>query len=822
MSHLFPLEILRGLRAPASGLSTQDVAARQEQYGRNVIIETVDAGWRKIVAETFKDPMLWFLLGTSALFAAIGEMTDSLILLAALIPLFGMDAFLHRRTRASMEGLSGRLASYAVVVRNGAQITVTATDLVPGDVVVLKIGDLIPADGLFFHADQTQVDESALTGEAYPVRKHALQSMPPADDETRFDDCYWGYAGTRMLTGNGRLLVAFTSRNTLYGEIVQAVASSGHERTPLQRAVMSLVKVLIVAAVLFCLILASIRISQGYGWVDALLSALTLAVAAIPEEFPVVLTFFLGAGAYRLAKIQALVRRSVVVESIGRVTCICTDKTGTLTKGSLQLMHHVTSVAVSESRLLALAGAASRRETGDPMDIAILKRAPDFSGLVPVKSFPFTEDRKCEVGVFREDDVLIAAVKGAPEIVLKLCDFDASAESAWMDQVGGLANAGHKVIACAWRELNPEDWEGGEPVSGYQFAGLLAFEDPVRGGVPEALQACLRANIHVIMVTGDHPATAAAVAREIGLSGDAPRMIDGNEMEIRLKRDGGAFLQNIDVVARAIPMHKLHLVKALQQQGGIVAVTGDGVNDVPALQAADIGIAMGQRGTRSAREAAAIVLLDDNFRSIVRAIAEGRQLFSNLQKSFQYLLMIHLPLVMSAALIPMAGYPLLYLPIHIVWLELIIHPTAMLVFQGMSRHDQLEYQPPHNGVKFFNRRQWASILMTSAAILVVVITGYVLALDDGGDVAYARAMALVTLTVSSSGIAAVLSRLRGLTAQVTVGASLLVSMMLVQIPELSTLLHTEPLHPKDLAYAVGGGLLASLISFSAKNARYID
>lgn len=571
-----------------------------------------------------------------------------------------------------------------------------------------------------------------------------------------------------------------------------------------------LVQVLLFAAAVICVVLAWARLRQGYGLLDAALSAVTLAVAALPEEFPVVLTFFLGVGVYRLARRQALVRRAVVVENIGRVSCICTDKTGTITEGRLRLAHHYTADSLTGERLLQLAAIASRRETGDLLDVAILDAAPPVPG-VTVATFPFTEDRKRESGIVRDGESLLAAVKGAPEVVLAMCELDAAQTARWSEQTRALAGSGHKVIAVGWLALGREPWFGGEPDRGFHLAGLLAFEDPVRADVPEALRTCRAAGIRVIMVTGDHPATAAAVAREIGLGADVPRVIDGAEMEARLAGADGTGLRDVDVIARAVPTQKLGLVRALQRQGEIVAVTGDGVNDVPALQAADIGIAMGERGTRSAREVAAIVLLDDNFRSIVRAIAEGRQLFRNLQRSFQYLLMIHIPLVITAAAIPLSGYPLLYLPVHIVWLELVIHPTALLVFQDLPPDDRLAVRRHAQDLRFFDRTQWLVNLLTGAVITTVVMWSFVRSLGAGYDVGHARAMALVALTVASAGITAALSGLRGRASRLLVTLTLLSSLILVQVPWLAAVLHLRPLHLDDWLIAVGGGLLAALI-----------
>jgi len=804
-----PTDPLIELDDQQRGLSVDDVQAQRGRYGTNNLLGVTAGGGWELLRETLKDPMLWFLIGTSALFAMIGDTREALILLVALIPLLGMDAFLHRRTQASTEGLSGRLATHAVVIRGGRLQTLLTAELVPGDLVQVKAGDSFPADAIVLSGEALQVDESALTGEAYPVRKRAI-GPGTAGSTPLLDDEYWGFAGTRLLTGTARLRVVYTGAQTWYGQIVRSALSGRHDRTPLQRAISKLVGVLVVVALLLCLMLAYVRWQQGHGLVDALLSAVTLAVAALPEEFPVVFTFFLGVGVFRLARRQALVRRAVVVENIGRVTTICSDKTGTITEGRLTVAHCTASADLDEQQLLYIAAIAARRESGDPLDAAILQAATK----APQKrcaSFPFTEDRKRETGIVRNaDGQLIAASKGAPETILTLTALDEAARQKWLAAVDDFATTGHKVIACAWRELEESQWSGGEPDRDFCFAGLIACEDPVREGVGEAMRACCEAGIKVIMVTGDHPATARAVGAEVGLGGGAPTVMLADEVERRLREDAG-FLQGVDVIARAIPSQKLTFVNALQAGGDIVAVTGDGVNDVSALQAADVGIAMGERGTQSAREVAAIVLLDDNFRSIVHAIAEGQTLFTNLKLSFQYLLMIHLPLVVSAAFIPLLGYPLLYLPIHIVWLELIIHPTALLVFQNLPSRDRLG--PIHRGrrIRFFGPWEWLGIVSVGTLMTGMLVFGYDRSLGAGYDVEHARAMALVGLTVASATVTAALSGLRTATAWTVVLLTLALSIMLVQIPSLSKWLHVTPLHGDDWVIVVAGGLLAAMV-----------
>jgi Ca2+-transporting ATPase len=701
-------------------------------------------------------------------------------------------------------------------MRDGAAVEVSALDVVPGDLAIVSPGESFPADGVFLEGENVQADEATLTGEAFPAVKRPLTALPQDGDEPAVPSENWGLAGTRLLTGPALLRVVFTGEDTVYGQIVRSAVTGVRGQTPLQEAIQTLVSTLIAAATVLCLILAMVRVTQGYGWVDALVSAVTLASAALPEEFPVVFTFFLGVGIYRLARRQALVRRAVSVENIGRVSVICSDKTGTITEGQLRVKRLVPIDGMSDGDLLHVASLASRGGRGDPLDAAILRAAEAGGTLEPqpeqLATFPFTEGRRRETAIVRDGDGVIRSItKGATETVLAMTRLPDAQRQRWTAEAARLAEAGHKVIACAWRRIADAPVAPREAEAGYELVGLVAFEDPVRPGVVAAVETCRAAGIHVIMVTGDHPLTARTVAREIGLGGASPRVLSGDEMEALVARGERQRLGQVDVIARAAPGQKLTLVRALQEEGEIVVATGDGVNDVPALQAADVGIAMGERGTRSAREVAAIVLLDDAFGTIVGAIAEGRQLFRNLQLSFQYLLMVHFPLVISAALIPLAGYPLLYLPIHIVWLELIIHPTALLVFQELPPGDRLARLGPRRTSRFFALRDWASIALVGSLTTVLVVAGYVWSVSELGNAEHGRAMALTTLTLVSAMVTAGLSRLRTWPARVISGGAIALSAVLIQAPGLSHLLHLEPLHVLDWASAGAGSLLIGAV-----------
>lgn len=802
-----------GLLANRDGLTSARADALRQQFGDNNLLGARVAGWQQLLRDTATDPMLWFLLVTALLFMLTGDRAEATLLALAIVPIIGMDAFLHHRTSASTSGLASRLATMATVRRDGTLQALPVQALVPGDLVVVGENEYFPADCIILGGEQLQVDESALTGEAMPVRKAPaiLAPDPGAPEELPLDECHWGLAGTRLLTGEALACVVFGGADTVYGQIAHAARIGRHTRTPLQQAMMQLVRALVVISTLVCIALALTRLWQGHGLMDALLSAITLAVAALPEEFPVVFTFFLGVGVYRLAQRQSLVRRAVVVENIGRVTCICTDKTGTLTEGRLTLAHLVPAPEVDERTLRESAASASRDTSGDPLDQAVREQSSGIDGAIVEATFPFTEDRSREVAVLRRaEGERLAVMKGAPETVLRMCVIDDASRESWRGRVEALARSGHKVIACARRVLDDASWHGSEPDSGYEFLGLLAFEDPLRDGVAEAVAQARAAGIRVLMITGDHPATAGAIAAEAGIGARPPGVIEGAVLASRLQQQDTHCLDAIDVVARAVPAMKLDIVRQLQSQGHIVAVTGDGVNDVPALQGADIGIAMGERGTRTAREVADIVLMDDNFRTIIHAIREGQQLFDNLKASFAYLLLVHIPLVASAAVIPFAGFPLLFLPAHIVWLELIIHPTALLVFQNMPTTTAT--RSGHRPARFFDRTQAMVIMLTGALVTAAVIAGYVIALSADGDAEHARAMALVVLIAASLSVTGLLSRWRTRVSRVLGLVTAISTVLMVQLPSLAALLHLAPLHAGDWVLAVVAGMLTALPS----------
>lgn len=795
---------LNNLTSNTAGLNDDQVLEQRAKFGVNNIVERSENPWLGIFTDTIKDPMVWFLVGIAILFFITGDTQEAIVLFLASIPLIFMDAFLHWRTQSSTTVLKGQLSSSAQVIRNGRTLEIDSFDIVPGDLISLSPeNQFLPADGFWQESQNLQVDESVLTGESFPVSKSAIDFDPfSKSGDVLMETTSLGFAGTRVLTGKGLLRVLSTGPSTSYGEIVQSVTQSRHQKTPLQLAILDLTRLLIYGALVFCGLLAIIRYYQGYGWLDALMSAAVLAVAAIPEEFPVVFSFFLGVGVYRLAKHHALVRRAVSVENIGRVTQICTDKTGTLTIGKLKLTHLKSSLTISEDELLTNACVACDANGVDPVDAAIIDAAHRKNLVGPARFavIPFTEGRKRETAFVHHNESIFCVMKGAPEVIMSKSQLSNEELDSWNRIISQWAREGHKVLAVASLTL-PHHFTntGKEPSEVFEFNGLLAFEDPARPEVKGAIQYCRQNSIKVLMITGDHPETALAIAKDIGLSEHSPRVISTEQEPEKLTEEWikqhPDFFKKVDVVARCNPIQKLQIVEALKASGELVVVTGDGVNDVPALKAADIGVSMGLRGTRSAKEVSAIILSDDNFNTIVNAIREGKQLFENLRMSFKYLLLFHIPFVLSAAIIPLMGYPLLYLPIHVVWLELIIHPTALFAFQ--LHQAGIKKGKPSNHNFFFNNKDKWLIFALGLTLTVVVLILYVTGITENQKIEHGRAQVMALLSFWSAGLVAVLTKGEAIISKLTIGATIATSLFLIQSGWFSLALHLTPLHSMD-------------------------
>lgn len=753
---------------PARGLTAREAEARLARYGPNrLAVEEGLAAWRRFL-HPFTDPMVVILLVAGAIFFALGERRDGTIMLAAIVPLIVVDVVLEVRAERTLERLRDLASPRALVRRNGRELRIPAEQLVPGDVIILEEGEIVPADGVVESESNFQVDESALTGESLPISKKGVGW--PALGPTMENREARVFAGTTVLAGRATVVVTDTGNATEYGEIGRLVAQAKPQPTPLQRAIGRLVKILAVVAIVASLAVAAVELVRGAGWVDALLAGVSLSIAAIPEEFSVVFAIYLTLGAWRMARRNALIRNLAGVETLGSTTVICTDKTGTLTQGRLaveglyaggrlQLGRCSTDTPEAE-RLLEDALLASEPRPIDPLDQAIVRLANQcgvdtaalYSSWSMASDYSFDPERKYVTHVWRSPlGELRLSSKGSIEGILELSLPPEDAREAAMRANEQMTGRGMRVIAVAEKPLGrlaPERWAN---EAGMTLVGLVGFADPLREGVREAVDECQSAGIRVIMITGDHPLTAHAVAESADLYHEDQGILTGPEVATMDDRALQAALGRAAIFARVLPAQKFRIVQGLQARKQVVAMTGDGINDAPALRAADIGVAMGRRGTQVAREAATMVLMDDNFGTIVAAVRQGRRIFDNLHRAFIYLMTFHFPIVLGALIIPLAGAPLLLLPIHLVWLELIVHPTAALVFEADPPDPDLMQRPPRKPREpFLTRGAALRVAGEGIAIFLGILAVYLWLLANGAPLDQARATGVAALVIAQT------------------------------------------------------------------------
>lgn len=807
------------------GLTDVEVEERRRLHGPNRLVpEPRRAVVPRWLWQAVTDPMAVLLMLAVPVYLAIGDVSDAVITLVALIPVAGVGWLLESRAARALDRLRALTAVTVSVVRDGRAVTVPAEDLVPDDVMVVQEGDVIAADALLLDSTQLMVDESSLTGESQPVVKSTGANGSAVSPDREL------LAGTTVLSGRGVARVTVTGERTRYGRIGRLVASVEETPAPLQRDVSRLVRTLGVVAALCCVAVVSLELSRGRGWGSALIAGISLAIAAIPEEFPMVYTLYLGLGAWRLARERALVRRLSGVETLGSTTVICSDKTGTLTLGSLSVdrvslpqgsVEPASSPAARD--LLAAAVLACEPQPFDPLEHAIVTAAraagvdvDALHGGELVVDHPFDPVGRYLTHVWRFGDGYRVAAKGAAESLGALVGTDLAEANH------RLAQGGLRVIAVAEGVLAAPTGDRAADEAGLRISGLIGFSDPLRPGVAEALRTCAAAGIRVVMITGDHPVTAHAVAEGLGLDhhgmGGRNEIATGEELDAVDDAGLQELAGRVNVFARMRPEQKHRLVEALHARREVVAMTGDGINDAPALRQADIGIAMGERGTAVARESAVMVLLDDNFSTIVAAVRDGRRIFDNLVRAFAYLVSFHIPLLLVALVAPVADQPLLLLPVHLVLLELVVHPVVSLVFENDPPDPDVMSRPPRSAAVGLARRTgwypYALGLTLSGAVLGV----YAWALGRGYADERARAMGFAVLLLGQ-GVLILASRgpgplwrspLRGNPALLPVLVAVaLLTVAVVHVGPLADLLSLEPLRPGDWAVVIAAAVAAT-------------
>lgn len=743
------------------GLTDAEAAERLACFGPNEVLRAGERTIPRIVRETLREPMFVLLLGAAALYMFLGETGEGVFLFGGAAAAIGLVIFQEVRSENALKALRELSQPHARVFRNGREQLIQTRNIVPDDLILVGEGDRIAADALLFAGDVLTVDESALTGESAPVSKRlarrgetfSADTSPGAEADARL------FSGTLVVRGQGVARVARTGANATLGRIGRSLAAIADESTPLQKTAGRVVGLLGLLAIGFC---GLVWVAYGLlrrDWIEGALAGITVAIALIPEEYPMVLAVFLALGAWRLATHNVLVRRSAVIEALGGATFLCVDKTGTLTENRMRVARLWTPSAswdVNEASprdpsaavLLAIAARASSTRPVDPMDRAIhALRASECDATEerePHRTWPLRPELMAVVQLWpAPKNEFLAAAKGAPEAIFGLCRLAPTDIERLHAVVERFAEDGLRVLgvaSCRTKGRFPDKPEEAP----FQFEGLVGFLDPLRSDVTQALGEASAAGIAVLMITGDHPATARAIAKSAAID-VAPGVLLGNEIAELPFSTLRERLRSVRVFARIAPEQKLLIVEALKANGEVVAMTGDGVNDAPALEAAHIGIAMGKKGTDVAREAADLVLADDSFASIVGGVRLGRRIFSNLRKALIYITAIHVPIA-GLALAPIVlGMPPLLFPMHVVLLELAIDPICALAFEGERSPEAAMRRPPrHADEHLFGAPELASALVQGVGVLIAVFGIYAWALRSGA-LEEARGAAFIAL-----------------------------------------------------------------------------
>ena len=758
------------------GLSREEAIARLEGDGYNELPSAKPRRLWAIAWEVVREPMFLLLIGASTIYLVLGDIREALVLFASVFVVMGITFYQERKTERALEALRELASPRAQVWRDGEWQFVPGREVVVGDLVRVKEGDRVPADAALLRSSNLMADESLLTGESVPVRKRASEGEPAAA-RPGGDDLPYVFSGTLLTQGQGLARVVATGVRTEIGKIGKALQTLVPELSMIQRETRRAVLFFAAIGMALCVLVTVLYGLMRGDWLNGLLAGITLAMANLPEEFPVVLTVFLALGAWRISQHGVLTRRAPAIETLGSTTVLCVDKTGTLTQNRMAVRclwvpgANAVDLQALEGEvlpdLIEFSVLASERQPFDPMEKAYHRLAQERAPAAVEKlgastlahSYPLSPVQLSVAHVWQPpgSDGYVVAAKGAPEAIAELCALDGAQRAAIHAQVAKMAGDGLRVLAVARGMLsrtpaNTYPWPPSQSELRLQFVGLTGLADPIRPTVPAALRECYSAGIRTVMITGDYPGTAAAIARQIGLA-DPETVVTGPELDAMTDAQLRERVAQVNIFARVVPEQKLRLVQALKANGEIVAMTGDGVNDAPALKAAHIGVAMGKRGSDVAREAASLVLLDDDFASLVEAVKLGRRIFDNIQKAMCYILAVHVPTAGMALLPLLFGWPLVFYPVHIVFLEFVIDPACSIAFEAEPPEHDVMRRPPRSATsRLFNGWIIATSVLQGVGVLVAVALLYALVLEAGTPEPQARAMAFAAIVFGNVGL----------------------------------------------------------------------
>ncbi|ESS71566.1 cation-transporting ATPase Pma1 [Methyloglobulus morosus KoM1] len=832
------------------GLSATMAADRLKQDGYNELPTTDKRGFLRIVFEILRQPMFALLIGGGVVYLLLGDRTEAVMLL--LFACFSVIITIVQESRSEhvLEALRNLASPRALVIRNGKRTLVAGREVVRDDLIIISEGDRVAADATLLSAQDLLLDESLLTGEAVPVRKVAQETAVKTQDQSAVpkpggEDLPYIFAGTLVVRGTGQALVHSTGIRSEMGKIGRSLGSIETEQPGLQLQIQSFVRTFaIIGAVVGVAAVLLFGLLRG-SWLEAMLSGIALGMSLLPEEFPLVLAVFMAMGAWRISQARVLTRRASAIETLGATTVLCTDKTGTLTENRMTVVSIVnentrwdqdgkTVLADKTKETLEVALFACPREPTDPMDIAVHALAEkqigpskeSFAHHTLVHAYGLRPDLFAVANIMSSeaDSSGTAYAKGAVEAIAELCQLSTERLDSIRKQVDALGLDGVRVLGIAKASVPNAAQEQNLPETPrglkFEFAGLIGFTDPIRVNVPAAVAECRSAGIRVVMITGDYPATAHAIGLQAGL--DATNVLTGDDIETLSDDDLALRVKSTSIFARIQPNQKLRIVQSLKANGEIVAMTGDGVNDAPAIKAAHIGIAMGGRGTDVAREASAIVLLDDDFSSIVKTIRLGRRIYDNLRKAIEYIIAVHIPIAGLTLMPLLLGLPLILTPIHIAFLEMVIDPACSVVFEAEQEEEDVMQRPPRDPESPLilpKRIIWAALQgFLVFAILAVV---FIVAARMGLPAPDLRALIFTSLVLMNMGLIMVNRSFKASLGRafwrpnrslgVLFGSVMALLAMAVYWQPAQSLFHFGRLHGDDLAVCAVAGFLSLLL-----------
>lgn len=810
------------------GLSHEEAKILLKKFGYNELPSAKPKNVLRIAQEVIKEPMFLLLLACATIYVLVGDHSEGIIMFSSIVLIISITFYQYRKTEKALDALKKLSSPRVLVKRNGEEIRIAGRDIVQGDLMLINEGDRIAADAILIESVNLKVDESILTGESIAIEKD------PHNEQLEL------YSGTLVVQGKGVAKVTQTGTNARLGSIATSLKNIEDSEPKLQQEMKILIRNLGIGGIVISVAVVVLFYFTRGNFVQSLLTGLSSAMAILPEEFPVVLTIFMALGAWRMSKKNVLTRKPAVIESLGSATILCSDKTGTITQNKMEVSalcvqgniikkEAFNDLSQSLLSIINTAYNATPPDSIDPMEKAIISLHDQYkknSEQTLVREYPLTKKLLAMTRVTNTGTEMLVSTKGAPEAIFSLCGLSHDEVQKELTHVNEMAQLGYRVLGVAQTKYNkpilPETQHDFE----LTYLGLIAFEDPIRPEVPQAIAACKQAGIKVMMITGDYPATAKTIAHQAGL--EVSGLITGKEINELSDADLQERLAHVTVVARAVPEQKLRIIKALQNSGEIVAMTGDGVNDAPALKAANIGIAMGNKGTDVAREASAIVLLDDNFASIVSGVKLGRRIYDNLQKAMSYIMAIHMPII-GMALLPalFPNLPILLLPLHIIFMELIIDPVCSVAFESEQDEVDIMTRPPHKITEsFFGFKQILRSSIRGLILFAMIVVVYFISTNMGYNENEIRAITFTALIIGNVVlILSNLSKTRNFVAVILenniatsfmISAALVITGMILFVPALQELFKVEAPDFNGFIAPLTGALILLVLFESAK------